>query len=302
MAKYLRIPGLVNLLEVTDAREIRRLDAEPRLDRSLASGGGLLNRLRLGRLRQAFLFDGQPLPALLAREAEGRESRHAELGRRLAERVEAASWERDPDFKTLVEAVAGQAEADALGPAAQGLLGRLFSDDYRADEASYAAARLLDAYPRVNALRALGQWVTGRLHRARRLLRDRARGDSLALHTTAIAVHNLVASLEAMRRLADTPQAHGLSREAVLGRTLTAPETLLRQVRSPLSTPSAPRRLVPGDLVVMRLARAARDSGDQRLAFMDESWARCPAQGFILALLVAVWDGAMAARRGGRDA
>ncbi|MCL7940562.1 hypothetical protein M8009_09655 [Halomonas sp. ATCH28] len=302
MARRLSIPGLVNLLEVSDAREIRRLDAEPRLDRHLAPTGGLINRWRLARLRQAFEFDGEPLPALLARETEGRASRHAELGRRLDERAEASAWGRDPAFKTLVEAVAGQAEAESLGPAAQGLLGRLFRDDYRADAASYAAARLLDAYPRVNALRALGQRVTGRLRRARRLLAERAGNEPLALHATAIAVHNLVASLAAMRELAASSLAPGLTREAVLGRCLRPPETLLRRVRMPLSTPCAPRRLEPDDLVVLRLADAARGSGDRELAFMGESWARCPAQGFFLALLTAVWEQAMAVRHGGRGA
>ncbi|PRY72290.1 hypothetical protein [Halomonas ventosae] len=302
MARRLSIPGLINLLEVSDAREIRQLDGEPRLDRHLAPGGGLINRWRLARLRQAFVFDGEPLPALLAREAQGRASRHAELGRRLDAYAEASAWHRDPAFKTLVEAVAGQAEAETLGPAAQGLLGRLFRDDYRADEASYAAARLLDAYPRINVLRALGQRVTGRLRHARRLLAERAGGEPLALHATGIAVHNLVASLAAMRELYATPQARGLSLSAVLGRTLAAPETLLRRVRTPLSTPCAPRRLEPGDLVVLRLAVAARGSGDRELAFMGESWARCPARGFILALLAAVWEQAMAVRQGGQGA
>ncbi|MBB3189915.1 hypothetical protein [Halomonas cerina] len=300
MARRLSIPGLVNLLEVSDAREIRRLDAEPRLDRHLAPGGRLINRLRLARLRQAFLFDGQALPALLARAAEGREARHATLGRRLDEQAQAAAWRQDTAFEPLAAVVAGRAEAETLGPAAQGLLGRLFVDDYRADAASYAAARRLDAYPRVNALRALGQLLSGRLRRARRLLYARAQGDPLALHATGIAVHNLVASLTAMRALAATPQAHSLPISAVLGRCLSPPETLLRQVQAPLSTPCSPRRLTPGDLVVLRLAGAARASGDRDLAFMADSWAHCPAQRFILALLAAIWEQAMATRRGGR--
>lgn len=301
MARHLSIPGLVNLLKVSDAGEIRQLDAEPRLDRRLAPAGGLINRLRLARLRQAFLFDGQPLPALLAREAEGREARHTTLARRLDEQAQAAAWREDPAFEALVEAVAGQAEAETLGPAAQGLLGRLFVDDYRADAASYAAARRLDAYPRVNALRALGQLLSGRLRRARRLLVARAQGDPLALHATGIAVHNLVASLVAMRALAATPHAHSLTIPAVLGRCLGPPEALLRQVQAPLSTPCSPRRLAPGDLVVLRLAGAVRASGDQDLAFMADSWAHCPAQRFILALLAAIWEEAMTTRRGGRD-
>lgn len=64
----------------------------------------------------------------------------------------------------------------ALGPAAQGVLGRLFRDDYRADAASFAAARRLNDYPRINALKALGQRLGGQLRRDRRLLHDRARG------------------------------------------------------------------------------------------------------------------------------
>ncbi|MCG6657328.1 hypothetical protein HOP52_06020 [Halomonas campisalis] len=299
MARRVHIPGLISLLEVTDPREIRLLDGDSRLDRSLAPGGGVINRLRLARLRRAFVFDAEPLPALLGREAQGRESRHAELERRLDECAEASSWRQDPAFKTLVEAVARQAEAEALGPAAQGLLGRRFRDGYHADEATFAAARRLNDYPRVNAPRALLQRLSGRLRRDRRLLHERAQGDPMTLHATGVAVHNLVGALEAMRSLAGTPGASALPRAAVLARCLSVPETLLRQVQVPLSTPCSPRRLVPGDLVLLRLAEGVRSSGDRDLAFMADSWGRCPAQRFILALLTDIWEQAVAASRSG---
>lgn len=298
MARRLHVSGLISLLEVTDPQEIRLLDGDARLDRSLAPSGGVINRLRLARLRGAFVFDAEPLPALLGREAKGRESRHAELRRRMDEGAEAANWRQDPAFKTLVEVVAGQAEAEALGSAAQGLLGRRFHDDYRADEATFAAARRLNDYPRVNALKALLQRLSGQLRRDRRLLHDSARGDAMTLHATIVAVHNLVGSLEAMRALAGTPGASDLPLAAVLGRCLSVPETLLRQVLAPLSTPCSPRRLVPGDLVLLRLAEGVRRSGDQELAFMSDSWARCPAQRFILALLADIWARAVASQSG----
>ncbi|WP_416140041.1 hypothetical protein ACM26W_06610 [Halomonas sp. HK25] len=298
MARRVDVPGLISLLEVTDPQEIRLLDGDSRLDRSLAVSGGLINRLRLARLRGAFVFDGEPLPALLGREAQGREVRHAELGRRLDEGAEASSWRQDSAFTALVEGVAGQADAEALGPAAQGLLGRRFRDDYRADEATFAAARRLNDYPRMNALKALLQRLSGRLRRDRQLLHERAQGDPMTLHATSVAVHNLVGALEAMRALAGTPGASALSQAAVLGRCLSAPETLLRQVLAPLSTPCSPRRLVPGDLVLLRLAEGVRISGDQELAFMGDSWARCPARRFILALLADVWGRALASRSG----
>ncbi|MBD3898055.1 hypothetical protein IEI94_19560 [Halomonas sp. ML-15] len=298
MARRLHIPGLINVLEVTDPGEIRLLDGDSRLDRSLAPSGGLINRSRLARLRGAFVFDGEPLPALLGREAKGRESCHAELGRRLDEGAEAAIWRQDPAFKALVDVVAGQAEAEALGPAAQGLLGRRFRDDYRADEASFAAARRLNDYPRVNALKALLQRLSGQLRRDRQLLYERAQGDPMTLHATSVAVHNLVAALVSMRILAATREASALSQAAVLARCLSVPEALLRQVLAPLSTPCSPRRLVPGDLVLLRLAESVRSSGDRELAFMGDSWGRCPAQRFILALLADIWEQAMASRSG----
>ncbi|MDR5904280.1 hypothetical protein [Franzmannia qiaohouensis] len=298
MARRLHIPGLINVLEVTDPGEIRLLDGDSRLDRSLAPSGGVINRLRLARLRGAFVFDGEPLPALLGREAEGRESHHAELGRRLDEGAEAASWRQDTSFKTLLEGVAGQADIEALGPAAQGLLGRRFQDDYRADEATFAAARRLNDYPRVNALAAMRQRLSGQLRRDRQLLHERAQGDAMTLHATSVAVHNLVGALEAMRALVGTPGAASLPQAAVLGRCLSVPETLLRQVLVPLSTPCSPRRLVPGDLVLLRLAEGVRSSGDPGLAFMGDSWARCPARRFILALLADTWARAVAIRSG----
>ncbi|SDL04398.1 hypothetical protein SAMN05192555_102259 [Franzmannia pantelleriensis] len=298
MGRRLHIPGLISVLEVTDPREIRLLDEDSRLDRCLAPGGGLINRLRLARLRDAFVFDGEPLPALLARAAEGRESRHAELGRRLDEGAEAANWRQDPAFKTLVEGVAGQVDVEALGPAAQGLLGRQFHDDYRADEASFVAARRLNDYPRVNAFEALRQRLSGQLRRDRQLLQERAQGDPMTLHATSVAVHNLVGSLEAMRALAGTQRASDLPLAAVLGRCLSVPDTVLRQVLAPLSSPCSPRRLAPGDLVLLRLAEGVRTSGDRELAFMADSWARCPARRFLLALLADTWGRAVASRSG----
>uniref|UniRef100_UPI0025C66012 hypothetical protein n=1 Tax=Aquisalimonas sp. TaxID=1872621 RepID=UPI0025C66012 len=268
MARRIAIPGLINLLRVDDAREIRALDAESRVDRSLEPRGGLINRLRLRRIAQAFVVDGHLLPAFLRRDAPNRERERASLEARLNERVAAGTWSDDPAFATLVAGARGEVDEQALGVAAQGLLGRLFKPGYEADPASYEAACVLDRYPRVNALRALGWAWSGRLRHARQLLRERADGDGHAVHATAIALHNLVRTVQAMAALRADPSRRGRTRPAaMLAQCLAAPDTVLRLAREPLSTPAAPRRLQGGELILFRVQDCVRASGDTRLAF-----------------------------------
>ena len=45
MAQRIRIPGLVDLLRVSDAEEIGALNAEPCIDRNFIARGPLINRL-----------------------------------------------------------------------------------------------------------------------------------------------------------------------------------------------------------------------------------------------------------------
>jgi hypothetical protein len=291
MARRTAIPLLLDVTRVDAPGEIRMLDAHPSIDRTLDSRGGLINRLRLRRLRNLFHVDHRPMPAFLPRDDPARAPAHLALAGQLDEVARTGAWDRDA-LGRLAAHVRG--DGSDVGPAAQDLLGRLFKDDYVADEETWASAQLLDDYVRTNAVRGLWLRLTGRVDRARWLLWRSAGHDPIAIHATAIAVHNLVAGLDRMRALHADRERPDASEDEVLGRCLAAPAGVLRQVRAPLNTPAVARRLPEGALVVYEIEKAVRATGDRSLAFMADGWSRCPAAGLIPALLLAVWREARA--------
>ena len=76
MARRIRIPGLVDLLRVSDAEEIRALNAEPCIDRNFIARGPLINRLIVARIRRWFRISGQFLPSLARRDDAARSDSH----------------------------------------------------------------------------------------------------------------------------------------------------------------------------------------------------------------------------------
>ena len=54
MARRIRVPGLVDIVLVTEPKEIRALDEEPKVDRNFVGRGPLINRLITGRIRRWF--------------------------------------------------------------------------------------------------------------------------------------------------------------------------------------------------------------------------------------------------------
>jgi hypothetical protein len=90
MARRIRVPGVVDVVLVAEPAEIRALDEEPRIDRNFLARGPLINRLIVGRFRQWFKIDGQPLPPLAPRGDAVRAERQAQLAAALDPANEAA--------------------------------------------------------------------------------------------------------------------------------------------------------------------------------------------------------------------
>lgn len=293
MARAVRIPGLADLLVVSDPDEIKALAQDDRLDRRFSARGPLLNLILTHRIRSLLEVDGIRLPAVAPRHDPRRAARQRELETALLPQPGGRAW-ADEDEAALARWVGGAGDKVEIGPLVQGIIGRLFEPGYPASPESYAAACLLDRAPRARNPLLLAWWqISGRLMRARRLLARLVNGDPAGVHATGIAMHTLVRAFEAMRQLTAEPGLRSrLSAEAMLASCLVAPVSVLRQATELAVRPAGELR--PGTLVVLELEAARARHPGPELALMTESWSRCPAHAWVPALLRAVWARAAA--------
>lgn len=290
MARHVRIPMIADVVLTDDPKEIRVLAADTRLDRTFAQRGPLLNRLIVRRIRGALAFRGSPLPPVAPRDAPGRAAAQAALESRLGSLTEPCSPEQ---LSELADHMTGRRDPAALPALVQAVVGSLFVAEYRPAAGRWRAARLLDAGVRSNNLvRRLWWIVTGDISRAREQLAKAVGNDPSGLHATGVAVHNLVASFEAMRDLLAQPwSACSMTTESAVARCLSAPSAVLRQADAHMITAAAELRRNTIVVCDLNAAHAREPSGDT--AFMIESWSRCPAASWVTALLSAVWTQAV---------
>jgi hypothetical protein len=84
-----------------------------------------------------------------------------------------------------------------------------------------------------NVLRTVWWIVSGKLHRAKRLLAGMVGGDLAGVNGIGIAAHNIVNSLIQMKRLySDLSSRRTLSAEEAVRQSLSTPVSLLRQATS----------------------------------------------------------------------
>jgi len=299
MARALRIPWLVDLIRTDDRSEIALLAGDLRLDRRFEARGPLLNRILTGRIRTLLTIDGTRLSAVAPRFDRKRAGNQSALEERL-KAVAAGPVCDEECIGALVAVVRGARDIAAIGPAVQQTIGRLFDPAYRATPATWRAAQVLDeAVHTRNPVKGIVWRISGRIARAQRLLAQLVKGDPSGIHATGIAIHNLVHGIETMRALwAEPGLRDGLSREAAIARCLLAPPSVMRQATAHGGTIAGELR--PGTLVLLELAAAHARTPGPDVAFMATSWSRCPAGGWIPALLGKVWDRARAAENGGR--
>jgi hypothetical protein len=290
MGRLLRIPYLVDLIRTDVPAEIRAYGADKRLDRDFMMRGPLLNRLLTRKLRTVLTLHGLPLPAVAPQSDPDRVRSHGELCARLA--VPSGGFD-DQTIAGLARAVRGYGDAPVLEHAVQQAVGRLFVDNYRADEQSYAAAVFLDhAVHSMNPLAGILWRITGKLTQAQDLLAQKVHGDRAGVHATGIAVHNLVRGFVEMRRLLAPPNSPDpAASDRLVARCLKAPAGVLREVVPDCPSLGDPVR--SGTLVVLDLAAAQEREPNPDIVFMKGTWAECPAAGWVPALLRAVWDRAL---------
>lgn len=290
--RSIRIPFLIDIKRVDTKLDVRSVASDQALDRDFKAQGPLVNRLLIARLNDALRFDGKPLSAVAPRGDADRARRQAALHARL-DPAKASLWD-EVTLARLVASVRGASDDD-IGPAAQQAVGRLFDASYVADSQSFQAARDLDDAARTpNPFGWLALRLTGRLRRAKRLLREKVNGDLDGVHGTGVAVHNIVRGLATMRELW-RKQPRPLPDDAVRA-CLYAPRIVLREATVRAETAVGDVR--PGTLVLVELDTVRAASPDAEAVFMANTWAECPAAAFVVMLLRAVWIGAIAAERG----
>jgi hypothetical protein len=276
-ASSLRIPGVADLLTVSDPSVIRSMAENPDLDR-VAGGGPLLTRVLRRRLARALRTAEGPLPSALPRGSAERDAMRADL----AARLEAA--ERDDRLAGAVaEAARFVAGGNGTpGPLAQTLLGRLFVTGFTATAETWDAARVIDRALAPPSLGSVRDALAGRLPAAQRVLSKAMAGDRNGVHAIGVAAHNLAATLDALRALDKS-----LPERAALARALAAPARVARQGTSVAETVAG--RVRPGTFVVLEVGAAAERTLDPRVTFLSEAWSGCPAHAFVPRLSRRIW-------------
>jgi hypothetical protein len=288
MARRIRVPGLVDVVLVSDPAEIRAFNDHAKIDRNFIPRGPLINRLIVGRIRRWFEIMGQFLPSLLPRADHVRAERQQQLAASLSPASGAELWS-DAELDVLAGYVRGGGDDDAAGILIQQIVGRLFDPLYRADTATWKAAKMIDQFRDGFSPVQIAWQLTGKLRRARNLLVARAKDDRWAMHGTAIGVHGIVQALIRMRQLRASAPAKSLGDDAVLWRCLAPPKQVPRTVEAALETPLVSDRLSAGTVVMLRLAAAGLQAPDAEMVFMRGHWSACPARAFATELLLEVW-------------
>ncbi len=165
MARSIRVPFLVDVTFVDDARSIDALESDARVDRNYGERGPWYNRLLQ---KQACVRTARG-----HRSAAGVPSARRRGAGRAPSRLWPRAWDRSPWTRWRMIRMwwispAGSArdeddDPESVGPMVQQFAGRLFDPDYTGDATSYKAAKTVDRYLRANPL--CGAWLsyTGRV-------------------------------------------------------------------------------------------------------------------------------------------
>ena len=286
--KAKRIPGLIDVIEVSDLSEIKAANQHREIDRQFSWRLPLLNGLLLSNVLGTLSYREQRFPTMLPKQDVVRAHNQDALWNRL--NAKASSLRDGPvELESIATWLTGTGEDQAVGILLQELIGRAFDSSYKATQESWAAAVTLDAAIRMkNPLKRLRWKITGRIRNARSVLAAKVAGDRAAIHGTGIAIHNLVTALRSMQALyRDISLRKSLSPEQAASRSLAAPAGVLRQAIAAGSVSGCPFR--GGTLFVLKISEAFKRSGDDGVVFQRDSWNQCPAEQWVPALLAGIW-------------
>ena len=287
MAIRITIPGLIRLVWFRTSEEVRAVNNSYLVQRSLSGRGGAFQRAIAKKLTAYCTHDGDIWPAFRDRLDELRAKRQRELEITLS------------DTRSLLERVAPEISALALYVRSghtnhppevlvQQMIGRLFFSDYTASEESYDAAYTLQTWLTGGPVKTYFLERSGALQSAFDQITKLAHGDTSCAHATALAMKNIVKSIELMRQLARKDKNRKISPQDAVARTLRAPKLVFREARDGGRAGAFP--LSARSLVLLGVDAARRRDGDNDLAFFANDWNRCPAHAIVPALLANIWQ------------
>ncbi len=282
------VPGITDIVVVTDPVDIRTISNDARFDRDFIGHGPVRNVQLLRKLLRIFSLSGRLFPTILPRTNPGRAAAQDELWSRL--NVKADEVKHGPvELEPLAEWVGGIGTADKLDLLVQQSIGRLFVETFTATQESVAAAHMvLEAASSSNVLKMLGWRISGRLQRAKTLLASMVNGDLAGVIATIAGRQLIVDGLHKMRHLAADPTLRSsMTTDAVLDQCLFAPSTVVRQAKTSGEVRGCPFR--KGSLFILGLGSASKGAANRDIVFLSQSWSRCPAEKWVPALLEGVW-------------
>ena len=287
MKRY-RVPGVLDIYEVSDPEEIEAVNNDPRIDRQFASQTCPLNWLLVRRSLSVLSYAGKRFPTMTPRDSMERKSAQEELWNRLNVKVHEMKLGPE-ELEPLAQWVRGHGAEESLGLQAQQILGHLFSETFIATPDSWDAAITLAKAPRSYNVPKLFWWrISGKVRRAKRLLASMVNDDLSAVNAIGIAVHNLVKSLRLMKALhSDSNRRSTLSPAEAAKECLVAPLSVFRQatVAGELNGNTFSRN----SLFILNIGQAAKTKGAEALVFMRDSWSSCPGEQWVPAMLEGVW-------------
>jgi hypothetical protein len=281
------IPGIVRLAWLSDPDEVVAANASGVVQRSLSGLGGLVQRSIAAKLAVFRKSDGDIWPAFRDRADRLRSDRQKVLENALA-KTQSLLKRVAPETGALAAYVRTGSTNRPPEIIVQQMVGRLFFPDYAASEESYDAARALQTWVSGGPIKSYLLKLSGELERSLDLIATLARGDTSCAHATAIAMHNLVDTIERMRRLARArDNLQKLSPQEAIASTLRAPKQVVRETRD--AGRVCGMHLGARTLVVLRLECARRQKPDAGIEFFANGWNQCPAHAIVPALLADVW-------------
>ena len=287
------IPGITDIVVVTDPAEIRTISNDSRLDRDFIGHGPVGNVQRLRKMLRIFSLNGRLFPTMLPRTNPSRAAAQDELWSRL--NVKADEVKHGPaELEPLAEWVRGIGTTEKLDLLVRQSIGRLFVETFTATEESLAAAHIvLEAASTSNVLRMLGWRISGRLERAKTLLASMVNGDLAGVIALIAARQLIVDGLHKMRQLAADPaRRSSITTDTAVDECLFPVTSVVRQAKTSGEVGGCPFRR--GSLFILQLGSASKGTANRDLVFFNQSWSRCPAEKWVPALLEGVWTRALA--------
>jgi hypothetical protein len=283
------IPGITDVVVVTDPQEIRTISNDSRFDREYIRQGPIRNVQLLRKLLRLFSLNGRIFPPLLPRTDPNRAAAQDALWLRLnikADEVKQGPAELEPLAEWVRGGIGTEEQVDLL---VQQSIGRLFEPTFTATKETLAAGHMvLEAASSTNVVKMLWWRFSGKLERAKALLGSKVNGELAGVVAMIRGRQLIVNGLHKMRQIAADPaRRSSITTDAAVDECLFAPATVVRQAKTSGEVGGCPFKR--GTLFILGLGVASQGAANRDLVFLNESWSRCPAEKWVPGLLEGVW-------------